>query len=169
MAPGSTSKEDPKKQEEGPPDLNNYSDIIDPATFDQILEMDDDDERDFSMSIVSGFFDQAETTFEKMEKALSDEDFDSLSQLGHFLKGSSATLGLTKVRDACEKIQHCKEDLPDTGNESERAKSIDGIKKILKEVQVDYKEVADVLRRFFGEGLADDTVTETAKSDSRKT
>ena len=44
---------------------------IDKATFDQILEMDDDpDDRDFSMGIVVGFFEQAEGTFKKMEKAL---------------------------------------------------------------------------------------------------
>lgn len=32
--------------------------------------MDDDDDRDFSKGIVYGFFDQAETTFNKMEKAV---------------------------------------------------------------------------------------------------
>lgn len=37
-------------------------------TFDQILEMDDDEEeREFSKSIVDGFFEQAEATFKKME------------------------------------------------------------------------------------------------------
>lgn len=45
-------------------------DSIDKATFDQILEMDDDDDRDFSKGIVYGFFDQAENTFDKMTKAL---------------------------------------------------------------------------------------------------
>ena len=30
----------------------------------------------------------------------------SAQSLGHFLKGSSATPGLTKVKDSCEKIQH---------------------------------------------------------------
>ena len=46
-------------------------DCIDQLTFEQILEMDDDDdEMDFSKGIVFGFFDQAEATFEKMEKAL---------------------------------------------------------------------------------------------------
>lgn len=40
-------------------------------TFEQILEMDDDeDERDFSKSIVFGFFEQAEATFKKMEVEL---------------------------------------------------------------------------------------------------
>lgn len=41
--------------------------IIDRATFDQILEMDDDEERDFSKTIVFGFFEQAEDTFKQME------------------------------------------------------------------------------------------------------
>ncbi|OKL60258.1 hypothetical protein UA08_04793 [Talaromyces atroroseus] len=170
MAPSQTTrKEDPKNQEEGPPDLSNYQDIIDPATFEQILEMDDDeDERDFSQGIVYGFFEQAEATFEKMENALSKGDFDDLSQLGHFLKGSSATLGLTKVKDACEKIQHCKEELP-KDNEAEREKAIEGIKKTLKEVQVDYKEVANVLRRFFGEELPDPTTTKTTETTTTET
>lgn len=69
------------------------------------------------------------------------------------MKGSSATLGLTKVKEACERIQHCKEDLADKKDESERKKEIDGIKKTLKDVQVHYKEVAHLLRRFFGEDL----------------
>lgn len=43
---------------------------IDKSTFEQILEMDDDDDRDFSKGIVYGFFDQAESTFDKMGKAL---------------------------------------------------------------------------------------------------
>lgn len=47
------------------------ADSIDQSTFEQILEMDDDDtDRDFSKGIVYGFFEQAESTFEKMEKAL---------------------------------------------------------------------------------------------------
>jgi len=44
--------------------------LIDASTFEQILEMDDDDDRDFSKGIVYGFFDQAKTTFTKMEAAL---------------------------------------------------------------------------------------------------
>lgn len=38
-------------------------------TFAQILEMDDDeDEREFSKSIVFGFLDQATSTFDEMEQ-----------------------------------------------------------------------------------------------------
>ena len=51
--------------------LPDCGDSIDPATFEQILEMDDDeDEREFSKSIVYGFFEQAEATFKNMEKSL---------------------------------------------------------------------------------------------------
>ena len=78
------------------------------------------------------------------------------------------------MKDACEKIQHCKEELP-AENEPGREKAIEGIKKTLKDVQVDYKEVADVLRRFFGEELpapttetTETTMTEEKKSESPK-
>lgn len=81
----------------------------------------------------------------------NEKDFDGLSSLGHFLKGSSATLGLTKVKDACEKIQHCKDELPKDDTDKERTKAIKGIKKTLKEVKSDYEEVATILRRFYGE------------------
>ena len=51
--------------------LPDLGDSIDALTFEQILEMDDDeDEREFSKSIVFGFFEQAEQTFVKMEDAL---------------------------------------------------------------------------------------------------
>lgn len=59
-----------QKNDEDRPNILNHADIIDPATFEQILEMDDDEEREFSKGIVYGFFEQAETTFENMKKAL---------------------------------------------------------------------------------------------------
>ena len=46
------------------------NELVDHAIFDQLLEMDDDDERDFSKSIVWNFFEQAETTFTQIEEAL---------------------------------------------------------------------------------------------------
>jgi hypothetical protein len=55
-------------QSEGP-DLG-LGDGVDPITFGQILEMDDNDERDFSKSLVLDFLDQAKQTFTQMHKAL---------------------------------------------------------------------------------------------------
>lgn len=57
--------------EDGIPGLPDCGDSIDQITFSQILEMDDDeDEREFSKSIVYGFFEQAESTFQKMDANL---------------------------------------------------------------------------------------------------
>ena len=59
------------QSESGSIGLPDCGDSIDPLTFEQILEMDDDeDDREFSKSIVYGFFDQAEQTFVKMDSAL---------------------------------------------------------------------------------------------------
>ena len=58
-------------QSDASPGLPDCGDSIDPLTFEQILEMDDDeDEREFSKSIVYGFFEQAEATFDKMDTSL---------------------------------------------------------------------------------------------------
>jgi osomolarity two-component system phosphorelay intermediate protein YPD1 len=47
------------------------NDSIDAPTFEQILEMDEDEEeREFSKSIVYDFFSQAESTFVKMDTNL---------------------------------------------------------------------------------------------------
>lgn len=46
---------------------------MDTETFEQILEMDegeDDGSHEFSKSIVFGFLEQAETTFQKMDDAM---------------------------------------------------------------------------------------------------
>ena len=60
-----------RQDDNGPSTNINFGDVIDQATFDQILEMDDDDdEREFSKSIVYDFFTQAEGTFEKMDQYL---------------------------------------------------------------------------------------------------
>jgi len=146
------TKEIEDRSEEGSVGLPDMGDSIDTLTFEQILEMDDDEEeREFSKSIVFGFFEQAEQTFVKMDKALKDKDLADLSALGHFLKGSSATLGLTKVKDSCEKIQHYgqKKDEDGTKDEPDEAKCLERIKETLVAVKEEYAEVEKILRKFY--------------------
>jgi len=77
------------------------------STFEQILELDEDDpDQSFSRGIVDNYHEQVETTFGEMSVALKDKDCAKLSALGHFLKGSSAALGVTKVQATCETMQH---------------------------------------------------------------
>jgi osomolarity two-component system phosphorelay intermediate protein YPD1 len=143
-----------ERSEEGSVTSPDFGDSIDGPTFEQILEMDDDEEdREFSRSIVFGFFEQAEQTFKKMDDALEAGDLDTLSSLGHFLKGSSATLGLNKVKDSCEKIQHYgqKKDEDGTADEPDEKKCLARIKDTLVAVKEEYAEVEKILKKYYGE------------------
>ncbi|RIA89815.1 signal transduction histidine kinase [Glomus cerebriforme] len=128
------------------------SDLIDHETFDQLLEMDDDDEHDFSKSIVLNYFEQAETTFGSMDKALEDRDLNELSKLGHFLKGSSAAIGLTKVKASCEKMQHFGNMTDETGkNTISEEDALTKISTLLEKVKDEYKEAETYLKNFYAE------------------
>lgn len=74
----------------------------------------------------------------------------TLSELGHFLKGSSATLGLTKVKDSCEKIQHYGSLKDDAGTkditEEEAQKKL---KTIIAQAKEEFTEVKKVLEEFY--------------------
>lgn len=81
----------------------------------------------------------------------SEGDLSQLSSLGHFLKGSSATLGLTKVKDSCEKIQHYgqKKDKDGTSDLTDAETCLARIKETLVAVKEEYAEVEKVLRKFY--------------------
>lgn len=81
-----------------------------------------------------------------------EKDLATLSSLGHFLKGSSATLGLTKVKDSCAKIQHFGQGKDESGtvDEPDKAKCLARINETLKDVKEEYAEVEKVLKKFYG-------------------
>lgn len=78
-------------------------------------------------------------------------DLKQLSSLGHFLKGSSATLGMTKVKDSCEKIQHYGSRQDETGEWMgvDDGEILKLIKETLQVVKVDYKEAEKILKKFY--------------------
>ncbi|KAI0325046.1 histidine-phosphotransfer domain HPT domain-containing protein [Cubamyces sp. BRFM 1775] len=80
--------------------------VIDLDTFNQILDLDEDETHDFSLGMAEAYFTQASTTFVDMDQAFEKKDLAKLSSLGHFLKGSSAALGVSAVQATCEHIQH---------------------------------------------------------------
>ncbi|WAQ88401.1 hypothetical protein PtA15_9A528 [Puccinia triticina] len=96
--PGPRAHDHEDEAEDGP--------LVDMETFGQLLEMDDDEEHSFSKSLTWDYFDQAVTTFKEMDAAVLGGDLITLSRKGHFLKGSSAALGLNRVKASCEKMQH---------------------------------------------------------------
>lgn len=96
------------------------------------------------------FFSRLLTLFFLFHSYRDAEDLEKLSELGHFLKGSSATLGLVKVRDGCEKIQrYGKQENLDGSPEDDVKVCLEQIKKALTAVKSDYKEVETGLRNFY--------------------
>jgi len=143
MAPADTAKA--AKQ-------HKLSDVLDMNTFEQILEMDEEGDNEFSTSIVDGFLDQAEETFVQMDKALEAKQLEELSSLGHFLKGSSATLGLVKIRDGCENIQrYGKQENTDGSPLPDADKCLKLIDETLQSVKGDFTHAKTVLREHYPE------------------
>jgi len=81
------------------------SDLVDEEIFNQLLEMEDDDTRNFTKGLIHDFFDQADESIIKFNILLDQHKVIEAGKLGHYLKGSSAMIGVIKVRDICECIQ----------------------------------------------------------------
>ncbi|KAH7885109.1 histidine-phosphotransfer domain HPT domain-containing protein [Phlebopus sp. FC_14] len=100
------SSPSPKTTEHGAdPDTDKSKGIIDMSILGQIIDLDDDDDHEFSRAMVGDYREQVKTTFKDMDDAFTQKDLRRLGRYGHFLKGSSAALGVVKVQEICEKIQ----------------------------------------------------------------
>jgi len=89
-------------------------------------------------------------------------DFQSLSSLGHFLKGSSAAVGLIKLKASCEKIQNYGNKLDETGNHSiPEDVALEKISEQLVITQKDFRDAEVWLKRFYGEDHGDNDVSPT--------
>lgn len=78
------------------------------------------------------------------------KDLKTLSELGHFLKGSSATLGLTKVKDSCEKIQHYGQQKDETGaHDITEEEGLKLLKTTIEQAKEEFADVEKVLKTFY--------------------
>jgi hypothetical protein len=138
-------------------------------TFQQILDLDEDDTYEFSRGMAWAYFAQANNTFLEMDEALCVftavskqsficdflvsrmiEDLAKLSSLGHFLKGSSAALGVSKVQASCEKIQHygvLRDEEADVDLTHKEA--VGKIERLLGDVKEEYKVAERWLRDWY--------------------
>lgn len=73
-------------------------------------------------------------------------DIAGISTLGHFLKGSSATLGLTQVKDQCERVQHLGGEV-DAGGD--KKKVLREISQAVDQMKKDFIFVDGHLRRWY--------------------
>jgi len=76
---------------------------------------------------------------------------DALSRKGHFLKGSSAALGLQRVQHSCEAMQHFGNRLDAKGNppKSEPAVALQRCRKLLIRLRQEQDEAKAWLTEFY--------------------
>ncbi|CEP09695.1 hypothetical protein [Parasitella parasitica] len=154
-----SSVADEKKDEKKDKESVKKEDILDMITFEQLLEMDDEDNHEFSLSLVENYYEQATTTFKQMDEAQEKKDLSELSRLGHFLKGSSAAIGLKEVKNTCEKIQNAgnllredKKNENEEEKEKEKEEALKLISKFLEEVKSQYEAAVKVLNDIYSPG-----------------
>ncbi|KAF9013385.1 histidine kinase, phosphotransfer Hpt [Cyathus striatus] len=117
--------------------------------FQQILDL-DEDTHEFSRGMTLEYFSQVESTFEEMDEALKQRDLLQLSTLGHFLKGSSAALGVAKVQASCEKIQHYGQLRDEQKNKDlSKEEALGLISKLLSQVKKEYIEAERCLMEWY--------------------
>ncbi len=80
--------------------------ILDDEAIEQLFMFDEDGDDNFSKEMLDTFRTQAQECLQRMRLALRDHDYNDLSRAGHFLKGSSVTLGSVEVPSICANIEH---------------------------------------------------------------
>ena len=83
----------------------------------------------------------------------ADKRFDELGSLGHFLKGSSATLGFCKIRDNCETLQKFgKSNEKSEGDDPQISEEtrLQNLTKALADAKSDTTELEAKMKVFFG-------------------
>ncbi|MCO5590292.1 hypothetical protein L7F22_044261 [Adiantum nelumboides] len=127
---------------------------LDLRILEQLKELDEDDKtREFSRGVIWIFFDQAKSTFEKMYAAIERGDLQVINTLAHFLKGSSATLGVTRVMNHCECIQGLTDStrMGNLATSLEKEKLLNDVKRELDLMITDYMEAETALRRYLSQ------------------
>ncbi|KKF96496.1 Multistep phosphorelay regulator 1 [Ceratocystis platani] len=139
------------------PVIVDLGDGFDAMIFSQILEMDESThDRSFSRELVVDYLSQARDTFTNIRIALKKHDLTELSNLGHYLKGSSAALGLANVQVHCQKIQQFGKLQDMEENTLEPPQALEMISKTLEALITDFEAAEAKLRDFYDgfEGLS---------------
>ena len=79
------------------------------------------------------------------------KDLPKLSSLGHFLKGSSAALGVSKVQASCERMQHYGQKRDEqAGINLSSEDALDKIERLLVQVKKEYRDAEAWLKQWYG-------------------
>ncbi|PIL22321.1 hypothetical protein GSI_15009 [Ganoderma sinense ZZ0214-1] len=176
VEPSALAKSDSKSDADDEAEDVDQEGVIDLDTFNQILDLDEDDTHEFSLGMTEAYFSQASSTFTDMDDALyvispayscsllidpstpstcsKKKDLPKLSSLGHFLKGSSAALGVSAVQATCEHIQHygaLRDE--ETGGDLTQEDALAMIAPLLERVKREYAIAEKWLRNWYDENV----------------
>lgn len=76
---------------------DSFNDLFEPEIFRNLLEIELRGEKNFTTDLIKLYFSNAEKQIAEIEKALSEQNKDSLQKSAHALKGSSGSIGLKKM------------------------------------------------------------------------
>ncbi|MBA2696994.1 MAG: Hpt domain-containing protein [Actinobacteria bacterium] len=79
---------------------------LDRAVLEHLQESLDDPDGDFILSLAQVFEGQAAELMTEISSAADEGDLTRLRQTAHSLKGSSATLGGTRLAGICQELEH---------------------------------------------------------------
>ncbi len=165
------------QQEISSKDIQHRPDLVDWSIFNEILAM-DEDEDSFSSNLFLNFCDQADSIFAKIDEALSRHDLTALNNLGHYIKGSAASLGLVKIQKSCEKIQNYGArrnlDVFNTGGRENDDFYLRLINETLQQVRNEFEETKLFLTKYLGiedqlRSVVNDSTTTTTISTNNDT
>ncbi|KEQ68410.1 hypothetical protein M436DRAFT_21160, partial [Aureobasidium namibiae CBS 147.97] len=78
---------------------------LDAKVFSNILDLDDDEDQNFSRSLVFDFIDLAKQTLNEMDACLEQKDFVRLRDRAAYLRGPCNTLGVYRMEETCARIE----------------------------------------------------------------
>ncbi|KAG5657921.1 hypothetical protein KAF25_007954 [Fusarium avenaceum] len=131
--------------------LSQFPYLIDINAFSQILEMDDEGDREFSSSICSNWTEQVEAGFAELEQAIHSAEFDKISSYAHRLHGISEPLGVIKVINTFKDLQQLGErEDPTGGGKLDDETALQKAADLLQKGKVDYKETAALIEQALG-------------------
>lgn len=80
-------------------------DVIDFEAYEQLFDLDEENDDSFSKGLLDGFYEQVTETIARMEAAIQAKDHAEITHAAHFLKGSSGVIGAAQVREFCANIE----------------------------------------------------------------
>ncbi|KAF7191184.1 Multistep phosphorelay regulator 1 [Pseudocercospora fuligena] len=105
-----STKDEQDRDEERDNAVAYFGEDVDFSTFEQILEMDDDIEREFSREVILGSLETCRITFNNIKDYIEMPELDvgRITGTAHYLKGVSNSMGLTKCYECAIEIQAAK-------------------------------------------------------------